>query len=227
MTTTHTASSGAPAHPASGRLSDYLDGGLSPEARERIDAHLAACESCAATLAALRAVVAIAQGADEGPEPPPGLWRGIAPRLTPRRVAWWRRAAGLDGGSWLPRGVVAVVAVASLIGAVWIARHRDRPPAALSSTPVTTAAIVAPGDPAYDDAVADLLGVLRTRLTHDPQVLAVLEQNIEAIDVAIADYRDLLSAQPADQRLQARVATARERKLEILKRAAALAEVTN
>jgi hypothetical protein len=212
-------------HPASARLSDYLDGGLEPDERSVMEAHLAACASCASTVEDLREVVDQAHGAGEGPLPPADLWLGIAPRLAPRSEVWWRRAIGPAGWRWVPQA--AVLAMACLIGAVWLVQDRARAPVPLTSSPVTTDAAVAPPDREYDDRVAGLLQVVRARLTHDPQVLVVLEQNLEALNMAIADYADLLAAQPADPRVKDRVAAVRERKLDLLERAAALAEVAN
>lgn len=200
-------------HPASARLSDYLDGTLEPDERRVMEAHLAACDSCSSTLEDLREVVDHAHGAGEGPLPPADLWLGIAPRLAPRSEVWWRRAIGPAGWRWLPQA--AVLAAACVVGAVWVVQDR------------ANEAIVMPADREYDDRVAGLLRVVRERLTHDPQVLAVLEQNLEALNVAIADYRDLLAAEPEDPRVKDRVAAVRERKLDLLERAAALAEVAN
>jgi anti-sigma factor RsiW len=212
-------------HPPSERLSDYVDGELGPAEREDIDTHVAACAACAAVLADLRAVVERAHRAGDGPVPPAGLWRGIVPRLAPRREPWWRQMGGPAGWRWIPQA--AALAVVCVVAVIWLAQHRTQPPGALSSSPVATGVSALAPDREYDDRVAGLLRVVRTRLTHDPQVLAVLEQNLEAMDVAIADYRDLLAARPEDARVRDRVDAVRERKLDLLERAAALAEVTN
>ena len=59
------------------RLSDYLDGSLSPSEREEVERHLAECEECANTLADLRGVVARVQALNDRP-PAGDLWPGIA-----------------------------------------------------------------------------------------------------------------------------------------------------
>jgi anti-sigma factor RsiW len=212
-------------HPRSERLSDYVDGELGPAERERIEAHAATCEACASVLADLRTVVERARGAGDGPPPPAGLWRGIAPRLAPRPEPWWRRGVGPAGWRWAAQA--AALAVVCVAGVIWLAQNRTQPPVPLASSPVASGVAVMAPDREYDDRVAGLLHVVRARLTHDPQVLAVLEQNLQAMDVAIADYRDLLAARPADPRIRDRVTAVRERKLDLLERAAALAEVTD
>ncbi len=61
------------------RLSEYLDGELEAAERTRLEAHLASCEECAATLEQLGRVVARA-GTEDRP-PVNDLWPGIAERI--------------------------------------------------------------------------------------------------------------------------------------------------
>ena len=110
---------------------------------------------------------------------------------------WLLRA----GGGQTDRGIVAV----------------ERP-----RTPQITPANFA--DPQYDQAVADLertLEVGRGRL--DPETIRVLEANLQAIDRAIEQSQQALEADPANMFLNAHLATARQRKLALLRRASALA----
>ena len=51
------------------RLSEYLDGELDGAEREQLEAHLAVCETCSATLVQLRRVVARAQSVEDRPPP--------------------------------------------------------------------------------------------------------------------------------------------------------------
>ena len=62
------------------KLSDYIDDELAPDERAALEAHLATCRECSATLDELRAVVARA-GALLPRPPEADLWPGIAPRL--------------------------------------------------------------------------------------------------------------------------------------------------
>src|SRR6266568_3296767 len=59
------------------RLSEYLDDDLSSAEVTALEAHLAACASCRATLDELRRVVARARALDDRP-PATDLWPGIA-----------------------------------------------------------------------------------------------------------------------------------------------------
>jgi hypothetical protein len=78
-------------------------------------------------------------------------------------------------------------------------------------------------DATFDAAVADLeriLGEERDRL--DPRTVIVIERNLQAIDEAIRQARAALDSDPANPYLNSHLADARRRKLELLRRAAAL-----
>jgi anti-sigma factor RsiW len=80
-------------------------------------------------------------------------------------------------------------------------------------------------DAQYDAAVVDLekaLKVGRGRL--DASTIAIVEHNLQIIDQAIAQARDALVADPANTYLSGHLVEARRRKLDLLRRAAALAE---
>ena len=68
------------------RLSEYIDGELDNEERVALEAHLATCGACYATLAELRQVVARAQALADA-EPETDLWPEIRARLTPAHGA--------------------------------------------------------------------------------------------------------------------------------------------
>jgi len=76
----------------------------------------------------------------------------------------------------------------------------------------------------YDAAIADLERTLdagRTKL--DAETVRVLEENLAAIDRAIDQCGKALAADPANVYLNTHFAEARQRKLVLLRRAAALA----
>jgi len=80
-------------------------------------------------------------------------------------------------------------------------------------------------DAQYDAAVADLEKALqhgRGRL--DKSTVAIVAHNLQIIDQAIAQARDALAADPANAYLSGHLVEARRRKLDLLRRAAALAE---
>ena len=74
-----------------------------------------------------------------------------------------------------------------------------------------------------EETVADLHREAQSRLTLDPHVVEVLDENLSTLDAAIATYRDALSAEPGSKELRRRLQAARQRKLEVLRQAVALA----
>ena len=159
-------------------------------------------------------------------ERPPNtdLWAGIEERI-----------AAMGGSRRytfsLPQLAAAGIALMVLSGgAVWMLRQQAIEPAA----PPTQAAVienpaVVPvnlADASYDEAVADLqraLEVGRSRL--DPETIKVLEASLASIDQAIEQSQRALSADPANTYLYSHLAAARQRKLALLRRVSALADV--
>ena len=87
---------------------------------------------------------------------------------------------------------------------------------------------VSMADPQYDAAVADLekaLNAGRGRL--DASTIAIVEHNLQIIDRAISQAREALVTDPANSYLTSHLVEARRRKLDLLRRATALATDTN
>lgn len=210
------------------RLSDYLDGDLDPAAHAEVDAHLALCVDCRQLLGELRTITAAAaQLPDAAPEE--GVWDGVARRIaaaSPAVVPFERKAPRRFSFT-LPQLAAAGIALMVLSGSlVYMARsgepHADFP--AISADPGADIAVpVSLANPQYDSAIADLEQALeagRSRL--DPDTVKVLEQNLSAIDLAIEQCRRALEADPANAFLNSHLASARQRKLALLRRATAL-----
>jgi hypothetical protein len=80
-------------------------------------------------------------------------------------------------------------------------------------------------DAQYDAAAADLEKALKAgRGRLDKATIDIVEHNLQIIDQAIAQARDALAADPANAYLSGHLVEARRRKLDLLRRAAALAE---
>ncbi len=83
-------------------------------------------------------------------------------------------------------------------------------------------------DAQYDAAVADLEKALKAdRGRLDASTIAIVEHNLQIIDQAINQARDALVADPANTYLSSHLVEARRRKLDLLRRATALATETN
>jgi hypothetical protein len=88
------------------------------------------------------------------------------------------------------------------------------------ATPVSLA------DDQYDAAVADLEKALKQgRGKLDTSTIAIVEQNLQTIDQAIAQAREALAADPANSYLSGHLFEARRRKLDLLRRATALTDM--
>jgi anti-sigma factor RsiW len=213
------------------RLSDYLDDEeLDRAERASIAAHVAACEACRTTLDELRAVRARASSLEDI-APEANLWPGIASRLDDtRRVLPFAAGQPRRFSFTLPQLVAAGLALMVLSGGmVWMSRLDDPrtnlPPVVAQVEPPDERALqVNFADAHYDEAIADLEKALadnRSRL--DPETVRILEENLLAIDVAIAQSRKALRADPANVYLNNHFAEFRNRKLALLRRASALA----
>jgi len=78
-------------------------------------------------------------------------------------------------------------------------------------------------DPQYDAAVSDLeKAVKQGRGKLDASTIAIVEHNLQIIDQAIDQAREALAADPANSYLSGHLVEARRRKLDLLRRAAAL-----
>ena len=212
------------------RLSEYLDGELAPGERVALEAHLDTCAECRDTLADLRRVVARARALEDR-APETDLWPGIAGRIGSRtaRTIEPRRVRRLSFS--IPQLAAAGIALAAVSGgSAWLlhpgpaAPVAVRPEAPSPGTPtVAPAAAAGPRARTYDTAVADLERILaegRGRL--DTTTVRVLEQNLAAIDQALAQARLAVAADSANMYLNSHLAATMRRKLELLRQAATL-----
>jgi anti-sigma factor RsiW len=229
------------------RLSDYLDDGLEDSERAELEEHLEGCEACRQTLDELRQVVARAGRLVDLP-PVRDLWPGIASRIQETGEGDRLEAgagAGRIGESLGRRGKrftfsmpqlaaasVALVALSS--GIAWqvagaLSARRAEPADPVAQTAATTpdlmlASRIASSD--YESAIEQLERVLemgRERL--DTATVRKVQEKLALIDKAIEDARQALSADPSNAYLNRYLAGTMRRKLDLLRRTAALTEL--
>jgi anti-sigma factor RsiW len=219
-------------------LSDYLDGELAPAERAAVDAHLKECASCTGVLNDLKRVVARAQ-ALEPRDPDANLWPGVRARIA--NIAQPHRFSFTLGQ--LAAAAVLLIAVSAAV--VWqlAARTATRSipatasqqasgppvraaaPASDWNDPAVAVAPVSFADAQYDAAVADLEKAVQAgRGRLDRTTIEIVQHNLQIIDHAITQAREALAADPANSYLSQHLVEARRRKLDLLRRAAALAE---
>ena len=249
------------------QLSDYLDGELSSDERDAVEAHLRICAACAAVLSDLKRVVARAASVEACP-PHADLWSGIAGRIESASAAgrvmpFARRDAGRFAFTLPQLAAAAALLMAVSGGIAWQVaarmgrpeglRYANAPTAADGSSSVAAAGSpnvaqplgaavqegngaadfarvekVSMADAQYDAAAADLEKALKAgRGRLDASTVAIVEHNLQIIDQAISQAREALAGDPANSYLSGHLVEARRRKLDLLRRATALATETN
>ena len=198
------------------QLGDYLDG-LLPAAVARAAAeHLGACDACGARLAELRALLAGAAASPPSIEPARDLWPAVRARID---VAAPRAARRL----WPVAPTLAAAAAAVLVvgaGAATLRLGRSAPPAVAAARPS-----YARLDAEYAQAAAQLAAAVRghgARGALAPTTVATVEQSLRTLDGALDEARVALARDPHNAALVAMLSATHERKLALLKQAAAL-----
>lgn len=218
------------------RLSEYMDGELSPTEQRELEAHLVECRECVQTLAELRAVAERARALQDQP-PARDLWTGIATRIRSDAASTASVRSAVTGGrGWRARRFVLSVpqllaaGIALMLisaGGVWLALSSRSVgpvamlPAGLDVAPAVTVEFVTPD---YNRAVAELEHVLAEHRSElDSVTVRALEESLATIDQAIAEARAALAEDPSNRYVNAHLADALRLKLELLRRAAAIA----
>ncbi len=204
------------------RLSEYLDGDLTPSERTALEAHLAACGACRGTLDQLRRVVARAQALDDRP-PAADLWPGIAEHIGVVSLAARRARRRLS--FTMPQLAAASIVLALFSAGTARLLFRNPPlPPPQRTTSVLSNVGMSPLDARTAASVAALEETLaRNRGRLDTATVRVIEKNLGIIDRAIRDAQSALAADPANAYLNQHLAQETRRKLELLRQAATLA----
>ena len=198
------------------RLSEYLDGELDSTERASLEAHLATCGQCVATLGELRQVVAQAKSLEDR-EPAKDLWAGIRAGITPARGADRRFTFSVPQ---LLAASIALVLLSS--GGAWLAlqSRQSTEPTPLGESPQRPRVgqlVTWTGH--TDAAIADL----QTALTQnekrlDTATVRIVRVNLAIIDRAIADARIALQKDPNNAYLNLHLANTMRRKIKLLRR---------
>ena len=206
-------------HDTTDRLDDYVDGALPGAALHEMELHLASCAACRQEERELRALLAEAEALPLEVEPTRDLWPGIAAGIG-------REGRGrLLRGPWRLRlGLVAAAAVAAGVSMVMIAGGRHQAPlgTAPSTTPIPVAAGSVPSDlldaeQEYAQATALLMAALEKRRDElSPEAVASVEDNLRAIDVALAQVRAALRQDPDSPQLARLLTSTHRRKVQTL-----------
>ena len=215
------------------RLSEYLDGELDGAEQAALEAHLATCGACFATLGELKQVVARAKALPDTP-PAKDLWTGIRAGMTPAADAGTGRPAVRSSGRRfsfsVPQLLAASIALVLLSGGgAWLALQPRQ-----SATVTPAPAIAFPQRPRVssaatwtgrtDAAIADLqTALVQNESRLDTATVRVVRKNLAIIDRAIADARAALQKDPGNAYLNLHLADTMRRKVDLLRRVNAMA----
>jgi hypothetical protein len=215
------------------QLSDYLDGELTAAETAAVEAHLRDCAACNAVLNDLKRIVAQAQHLEPRP-PQADLWAGIERRIErvtpPRRVSFTLPQLAAAAALLIAVSAGTAIKLAAPVApvsapAAQIAKDEPVPVDAAEPTATIAVTPISFSDAQYDAAVADLEKALKAgRGRLDKSTIEIVEHNLQIIDQAIAQAREALAGDPANSYLSGHLVEARRRKLDLLRRAAALAE---
>jgi hypothetical protein len=203
------------------RINELVDGEIDRAGRAELDAHLAACASCAALAEDLE-VLRRASRSLPTLDPPERVWSAIARQL-PARVSDRSPARSRE---WVKVTLaVAAVLLAAVAITLLVRQGRSGVPqvtenaAPQGQTPAQPAP--QPGTPSadaadlkslqselqqaeshYENAIQKLETLARDRRALNPQDAAILQKNLLLIDSAIGESRAALKTQPANEMAQ-------------------------
>jgi hypothetical protein len=210
-------------------LAALLEEELDAAARGMAESHASGCVRCGRLLADLGEVRSEAARLPVL-RPSRDLWDGIAERIEApavdlserREVREWQRPSRL--------AAAAVLLIAATATTTWtIARQGAEASSVGDAAPVTLvasdadAALAVRLGAAYEPEIAELRAVIAERPPAlDAETMRVLEENIRIIDEAIGRSRAALAEVPGNAVLARQLVRAYDRKLETLRRIAAV-----
>ena len=211
------------------RLSDFIDGHLSPGERLRMQEHLLACNGCNVIHQDLSLIVATSR---ELPlHNPSNVWQKIQLEIgqtttvnSHRRTGLWGRRFQINLG--LPQFAIAaclLIAVTVSISVISRVSPKSLPgiyfswnsPEVSPNSLSTTTAIAPPADVAK--SIADYDGQVRQRMsTWDPRMRDTFERNMAVINLCLEKVQRELAANPNDDVSRDLLHSAYDKKLKLL-----------
>lgn len=197
------------------RLDAYASGTLDPDEREGVRAHLDSCVECATDLEAVRFLAPHTSALPRVAPADPSLWAGIESRLTPH--ARLRARVGPT--------LAMAAALLLAVGAGWWLRGLTT-----RDSRLTTEARVTTSEPLpYEAEVASLraaMNDLEAALVTEGRLPAPLSESfkrdLRILEAAITEASAALTADPTNEVVRELYRAAFRRKLDVLRRAAAV-----
>ncbi|MBI2423076.1 MAG: hypothetical protein HYV27_09630 [Candidatus Hydrogenedentes bacterium] len=205
-------------------LNDYIDGKLDAAAIEAFEAELRRNPDLQAEEAALRSVLQSVKSLPREIAPPTDLWAGIESRVKNSSTAQFPRLDSHHWSEnlWMRLGAIAAAALVTLGGL-----HLFLNPAAskivdrvIPPTPAMAEMLsreVADNELEYIQSKALLMNALEEKRGDiDEETLALIEENLKVIDVAVEEIRVAIKDDPENPRLVKLLVATREKELNFL-----------
>lgn len=210
------------------RLSEYLDGDLTPVERSELEEHLAACETCRRVLDELRIVMAHAAVLPDR-EPEADLWPAVRDAISRGRVVPIQSGRARRFSFSLAQ-VTAAAATLALVSAtaIWLAVGKRTVVVGQSSDTARVHSVSFDPRGRADSAITELERILAEEHGRlDSSTVRILAQNLALIDRAIDQARKALESDPGNAYLNDHLARTMRKKIDVLRRAADLAAVAS
>jgi hypothetical protein len=186
--------------------------------------HLSECADCRETLRKVRELVSSAHALPRDLAPPPEVWTALRDRVA-REPGFRRATTRWWHNGWLATAAAIVLVVGTAIltpnlatrGKASKLKPTQNPSVAMQ--PVVLLAV----DRNYVSTVAELRATLDAqRPALSPSTVRAVERSLAVIDSAIAEAREALASDPANQALVDILSAHYERKVDLLQRASEL-----
>ncbi len=204
-------------------LDDYLDGNLSADKAQAVEAHLAECAECRAEVEEIRAIL---EGAAELPrsiEPPRDLWPAIDAGLDVLPLGE-RTLRSLRAP--LAAAAVLLIAISSAVTAYLVGRDGAGPAGGGPEPGVAAVSLVGRWEATereYLRATAELseaLDAVKGELP--PETVEMIDRNLAIIDAAIQESRAALAMEPGNTEVMGVLSARYREKIEVLRRVSRL-----
>jgi hypothetical protein len=209
----------------------YADGELDATTRQTHADHLATCSACAKRVTTLEGLLEQAKQMPAGIAPPDDLWPDLRRRIEAQKSVALNVSPGPQHGPWWTRPWPAVAAAAILILATasataWLlAPDSGRVQPAIGAiqislpenTPPQVAMLIADYE-AMTQRLAEDFASKRDLLPAD--AAQTVDQNLQIIDAALAELRQVLQSEPENETILELLTTAYRQKVSVLEHAA-------
>ncbi|MDQ2666571.1 MAG: hypothetical protein M3Z05_11240 [Gemmatimonadota bacterium] len=222
-------------HPSFDQLCDLHDDALDVDAARVLRAHITDCASCTEQFSLLTTLGSATAALPATIAPPSDLWTEIKDELAPRRTTGRLEPVVRSYRQLAAAAVVIALGSSALTVAMMDRSHGGASApdiaAAGSRAPLPTFAPLPASLASEESGFTRSVDVLQRTLDERrdslaPSTVATVERSLRVVDEAIAEARDALARDPANQALARLFASNYEQKIDLLRRATELAPRT-